>query len=380
MRSKDRKHVLIVLGSFESGGAERQAVLLAEGLLQKGVNVTVLGFGTEKGITWHRLQQKGIPAICSGFRSKILSGHSSSKVRDYLLYLKYRVKLIFLVRSLKVDIALPFTYEPNVYFCSWFKSFGIIRCFWNQRDGGIGFDDSRIEKLAISRASTVISNSIEGKKAIRKISNREVVIIHNGVNIPAVSSHCCYENVVTVCMISNIHQQKDHLTLLKAWKRVVERKNCKVKLNLIGRIESKNNLVVTETALYSMLLQFINDNGLADSVEFLGEVSDVQVHLQKSQIAVFSSKLEGLPNGVLEAMAAGLPVVATDIEGCREALGFDYAYFSPVEDDQAMADLLLLFINDSNLRQEVGSRNRIRANNEFSIQKMIDRYYELLNV
>ncbi|HMP32321.1 MAG TPA: hypothetical protein PKD85_22120, partial [Saprospiraceae bacterium] len=59
---------------------------------------------------------------------------------------------------------------------------------------------------------------------------------------------------------------------------------------------------------------------------------------------------------------------------------FDYAYFSPVEDDQAMADLLLLFINDSNLRQEVGSRNRIRANNEFSIQKMIDRYYELLNV
>jgi glycosyltransferase involved in cell wall biosynthesis len=77
-------------------------------------------------------------------------------------------------------------------------------------------------------------------------------------------------------------------------------------------------------------------------------------------------------------MAMGLPLVSTKITGTEEALGLDYPYFSEKKDPTSLANHLLQFINDADLRQSVGQMNRERVIREFSMAKMISSYEMLI--
>jgi len=113
------------------------------------------------------------------------------------------------------------------------------------------------------------------------------------------------------------------------------------------------------------------DLELGKSVRFLGAVKDVDGLLSASDLSAFSSQAEGCPNGVLEAMAAGLPVVATDIPGVRDALGSNATKFlAPIGDPFVLAQKIQLMIDNPTLRLEEGEKNRARVKKEFSIEQM----------
>jgi glycosyltransferase involved in cell wall biosynthesis len=120
--------------------------------------------------------------------------------------------------------------------------------------------------------------------------------------------------------------------------------------------------------------------GVQDSVLFPGPVRDIHQLLQSADLAAFSSVLEGCPNAVLEGMAAGLPVVATDIPGIREAVGKEGAQFLvPPRDEQKLAEVITLFAMDPLLRTAVGNENRKRIAEHFSIRRMQNEMAELIN-
>src|SRR5439155_2520583 len=98
---------------------------------------------------------------------------------------------------------------------------------------------------------------------------------------------------------------------------------------------------------------------LGSSVRFLGDVEDVAGLLAASDVAVLSSPSESRPHAVLEAAAAGLPIVATDIPGIREALGqHQHAHLAPVGDAERLAENLVQLISQPALRAELGELNR----------------------
>lgn len=97
-------------------------------------------------------------------------------------------------------------------------------------------------------------------------------------------------------------------------------------------------------------------------------------HLSAADIATLSSRREGFPVTVIEAMACGLPVVATHVSGVAEALGAEPAgVIVPPENAGALADALRRLVDDEVLRRELGERARRRAEQEFSLQTVGSR-------
>ena len=120
------------------------------------------------------------------------------------------------------------------------------------------------------------------------------------------------------------------------------------------------------------------ERGISERVQLAGWRSDVPEILAASDLLVLPSVWEGMPNVVLQAMASRLPVLATDVEGVRELLG-------PAADPQIVrygdtetfAEKLVALISDRALTSELGRKNRLRVQSEFTLSRMVAAYQDL---
>ncbi|HUY35625.1 MAG TPA: glycosyltransferase [Pirellulales bacterium] len=118
--------------------------------------------------------------------------------------------------------------------------------------------------------------------------------------------------------------------------------------------------------------------GLTDRVHFAGWRDDVAEILRASRLLVLPSRWEGMPNVVLEAMAARLPVVATDVEGVRALLGPRADLQTVAKDDpRAFAERVVAVLSDASLAARLGEENRLRAERHFSLGAMVSSYAAL---
>lgn len=152
------------------------------------------------------------------------------------------------------------------------------------------------------------------------------------------------EKIERVIYVARINIVKNHLELLKAWK-ILNRKD--ITLQLVG----PNDLDAENQA---KLDEYISGN-----VEFLGNRSDIPELLLQADMAVFPSKVEGLPLALLEKMGFGLPVVTSDIPQLTalvndEVNGLTYSLGNP----QELADKLQELISDCEKRRKLGSAAR----------------------
>lgn len=110
-------------------------------------------------------------------------------------------------------------------------------------------------------------------------------------------------------------------------------------------------------------------------VEFLGHRSDMPEVLSQCDIAVLPSYHEGLPKFLLEAAASGLPLVGTDIPGCRRIVRAGVnGVLVPPRDSQALAKAIALLLRDENLRRRYGQASRRIAVEEFAQERVLEQY------
>ncbi|MEX2172676.1 MAG: glycosyltransferase [Pirellulales bacterium] len=119
--------------------------------------------------------------------------------------------------------------------------------------------------------------------------------------------------------------------------------------------------------------------GIVDRVRFLGWRGDVPRLLASCDALVLTSAWEGMPNAVLEAMAAARPVLATEVEGVREVLGSALAAEQVVGRDEAtlFVERLVCMLRDRDRAAEVGQANQARARQRFSLDETARRYASL---
>ena len=156
-----------------------------------------------------------------------------------------------------------------------------------------------------------------------------------------------------VSMLAHLHPGKDHATLLRAWRIVLDEcvREAPVLL-LAGRPSG------TEHAVKALAF----DLEFGRSVRFLDDVEDVDGILAASDVAVLSSRSESRPHALLESAAAGLPLVATDVPGIRETVGAHQTpYLAPPDDPARLAEVLVELISQPALRTELGRENRRNA-------------------
>jgi glycosyltransferase involved in cell wall biosynthesis len=167
-------------------------------------------------------------------------------------------------------------------------------------------------------------------------------------------------------MVANLHAEKDHHTLIAAWRSVVDRWQISrpPHLLLAGAFRER----------YQSLLAQVQSLGLERHVHFLGEVREVDDLYRAIDLCVFSSFREGIPNAILEAMAHERAVVATDYPGIREAVGAEGTpLLAAARDPQALADKILRAAGDDELRARFGRAGRERVREVFGVDVMAER-------
>jgi glycosyltransferase involved in cell wall biosynthesis len=189
-----------------------------------------------------------------------------------------------------------------------------------------------------------------------------LVRIHYGIDALSNPEHRSASGVPTLIMVARFSGQKDHETILLAMKRVKEGGN-EVRLLLVG----SGPLLEASKSMSKNL-------GLDTHVSFLGDQRDVPGLLRRSDVFVLTTHYEGLPISILEAMRAGLPVIATDVDGITEQISHGKTGFLvPHRDAKSVAHSINTLVSNAELRFEFGDAARRLFLQEFTLERMIDR-------
>jgi glycosyltransferase involved in cell wall biosynthesis len=119
--------------------------------------------------------------------------------------------------------------------------------------------------------------------------------------------------------------------------------------------------------------------GLSDSVKLLGQSDNVTEYLASADVFVMPSLWEGLPIALLEAMSAGLPVIATKVEGVEEVIvEGEHGLLVPIENTDALADAILQLLADPQLRRNMGTAAKEKVLDLYTADRMCEQYLALM--
>lgn len=228
----------------------------------------------------------------------------------------------------------------------------------------------KTEKMAARWASKIICVSEYDRQLALGSgvgSKNQLVTIHNGM--PLIPGHQLAdpsrENPVRLIMVARLSDQKDHRLLFEALAGVSVNKNFVV--DLVG-----------DGPLFSQHKEIARQMGLTGIVNFWGARTDVPELLSKAQGFLLISKWEGFPRSILEAMRAGLPVIASDVGGTRESvIDGETGFLVPRGDADTLRDRLLQLINDTELRVRMGRKGRERFLKHFTFERMLAKTIEV---
>ncbi len=167
--------------------------------------------------------------------------------------------------------------------------------------------------------------------------------------------------------VGRLVYQKGHEYLIHAMPKVLE------------KYPDTKTVILGEGSLRPLLEKQIREMGLDGTVKLLGNRTDVARFLASADVFVLPSRWEGLPVALLEAMGAGLAVVATRVEGVDEVVEDNsQGLLVPPEDSQALAAALLELIGDPHLRKRMGEAARQRIESSYTLDLMCSRYLDLM--
>jgi glycosyltransferase involved in cell wall biosynthesis len=173
-----------------------------------------------------------------------------------------------------------------------------------------------------------------------------------------------------VFMAARFASSKDHPTALRAI-QLLRSEGREVELWLAGGIQRQ----ILRTNTESLADQL----GIRDLVQFLGTRDDVPELMGASDIVIHATHSEGFGMVVIEAMAAGVPVISTDVPACREVLdGGRCGLLVPLSDPVALAEAIRKVLDDEALRTQLVQAAAERVRSHYHIRRMAARYAELL--
>ena len=179
-------------------------------------------------------------------------------------------------------------------------------------------------------------------------------------------SHDISPEAVILGSIGRLDPVKDFPTLLKGFAEI-RRQHPQAVLVIVGDGPIRENLV-----------RIGNDHGLGESIKWLGERRDIPALLRHFDLFVQTSAFEGMSNTILEAMATGLPIVATDAGGNSELVkNGENGTLIPVADVSALVGAVSAYLENAALRIEHGVESRRRVELDFDLSLMATRYANL---
>lgn len=363
------KITVVITRADVIGGASVHVLDLAKGLQESGHTVEVLVGGS--GVFINKAKAIGINCTSLKYLRRDIS-----ILNDFLGFFELRKELslnkpdIVHLHSTKAGVlgrlAANAADVPSVFTAhGWAFTDGIppLRRFFYLQ----------IERLMALFTNKVITVSDFDKKlALRLGVGNEALIttVHNGIPSYPVVRKDFKNDVIKMIMVARFDNQKDHQTLI----------------NAISRVECNNwHLeLVGDGPLLDGIVKHVESLGLSGKVSFSGSCDDVATRLLQSDVFLLISNWEGLPLTILEAMRAGLPVIASSVGGVSEAVAHgSTGVLVPRGDVHALAESITLMLENESFRLSCGHAGRVKFDAEFVFDVMLEKtesiYREVLN-
>jgi glycosyltransferase involved in cell wall biosynthesis len=360
-----RIRVLHVLNTLQIGGAEVLVLNLAQGYDRSRFDLRVASLG-EDGAIGARLRAIGVPTFALGRRP----GLDPALVG----------KLVGLCRREAIEVVHSHNVAPWLYAGPAGRWAGAAVCH-TEHSSLLPAQRAlwRAERVLATLTRAVICDGDSVRRQLvdqQGLPARKVITIHNGVDLAAsapAADRLAQRRAAgidgagpVIGAVARLEPVKDQAMLVRAFTQVLAAEP-RARLVLVGDGGQRRALQDQVAAA-----------GIAAHVVFLGARADVAALLPLFDVFALSSLSEGLPLTILEAMAAGLPCVATAVGAVAEAIVADQTgLLVPARDAAGFAAALLTLVRDPARARQMGHAGQQRARAHFDLRVMIRRYQDL---
>lgn len=324
------------------------------------VHVAALSTG---GVLRSEIERLQIPVI----DFPLTSFYDSSMVQQTRRFVSY-------LRQHQIEIVHSHDFYSNIFGMTGAAIAGVRGRVASKREttGTRSLAQRTAERGAFKLAHAVVANAGAVKKHLidHGVPDDKIVIIYNGLDLTRFNlngtSHDALERLnlevlrgrPVVTMVANFeYRVKDHPMLLRAAQRVT------------AEVPDVMFVIAGEGELRPETEKLAGELGLRESCLFAGRCASVPDLLAASDVCVLSSQAEGFSNSILEYMAAGRAVVATNVGGASEAIvEGDTGHLVNAGDDRAMAERLISLLRDPEKRRAMGVNARRRVEQSFSCE------------
>ena len=355
--------------SFQTGGSERIGVEIARFFHSQGRDVSVCATHGDAGPASDLLDQAGIPWTAAD------RGGGSRLSRATKLFNHFRSTRCEVLHVHHFNM-LAAAYVPA-------RLAGVRRIVVTEHSDYMMRQDPSTMRRArtFGKKADAISVVHEGLRRFicenLGVGESEVEVIPNGVDTELYSpgprpeielpDASLEREPVRLCIVGRLHPDKDHLNLLQAVARMRDRGAADFVLYVVGDGSERQSIEA-----------FVSEHSLREIVVLLGDRSDVGELLRGMDIFVLSSRTEGLPVALLEAMSTGLPSVVTDVGGVADAVSGGAGLVVPRKDPNALAVALISLVESRDRRTRSGTIARRSAVTKFTRSTMFNSYERLL--
>jgi len=359
----------LCITELEPGGAERALVQLATGLDRNRFDPVVYCLAARP--------PQAAAALVAALESAGIAVHflNGRGVRDTLSVLRRLTRLFTLQRP---HVVQTFLFHANILGRLAARRAGISRVVCGirvaERRGRWRLWADRWTSRWVDLNVCVSQAVADFSSARGRLPKERLMVIPNGIDVAAFDRAAAADLTSlglrpgrrAVTFVGRLDEQKGVRWLLEhapAW---------------LARLDRHDLLIVGRGPQRATLEELARQRGIGPRVYFVGWREDVAAILKASDVLVLPSAWEGMPNVVLEAMAARRPVVATDVEGVRELLGpAAESQVVPPGDAESFSCKLVALADDAMLASQLGEANRRRVEEQFSLSAMLAAYQDV---
>lgn len=329
--------ILQVISSLETGGAQKLLSDLLPLIAEKH-EVTLLVNKDINNIFTQKIKNSNVRYICSNLPNL------------------YSLKNYFVLRKMigQYDIIHVHLF-PLIYWVSIASIFKKTNLIYTEHSTSNKRRDKwyfrPIERWMYSRYKRIISISQQTQDAIMTwlkadSNDKRFTIVNNGIKLSAFHKHKESSNSKrNIIMVSRFVPSKDQITVIRALTMLPDNIN----VTFLGDGETMNRCKNEAERL-----------GVRERIVFAGQQDDITTWFTKADIAIQSSNWEGFGLAAVEAMAAGLPVIASNVDGLRQVVEGAGLLF-PKGDAKTLSKLILQTLTDNSVYQEISEKCRNRS-------------------
>jgi glycosyltransferase involved in cell wall biosynthesis len=354
-----RLPIAIVITSFDPGGTERQMTELITRIDPQRFEVHVACF-RRQGLWLAKVEH----AVAEIAEFPLRSFQSPSTLRQLILFARW-------CRSRRVAVVHTCDFYANVFGLTGAALARVPVRIGSRRDlvlPGRSAAKHRLQRLAYRFAHRVVANSRAAARQLEReqVAPARIVVIPNGIDIDLYRTAPTRTPRTVVTTVANLRPEKGHDVLLDAAIRVGRERPGTV-FQLVG-----------DGPIREALDRRLSEFDPSSAVRLLGHREDVPDVLRASDLFVLPSRSEAFPNGVVEAMAAGLPVVASNVGGIPELIEDGRnGILVPVGDADALATAIIGLLDDSARARAIATRARETIEQGYSFDRMVASFEAL---